>query len=120
LLAAAQGYRGVERRASPRVPKTLEISVQPLDDQMREAGPPFFAITRDISQGGLAFLSGRQLDCEKAVIALQDGIAPGVVCRICNQSVLHGTGIEEVWLANVQFLYVYRRRRKPPPTLDRG
>ena len=109
LVQAGTGYDGSERRSSPRIPKSLEISVQPLAHNLIESGLPFFAITRDISTGGLAYLSSRQAGCEKALISLNDGVAPGIVCRICNESLLHCTGPEKVWLTNVQFLHVDRR-----------
>ena len=110
LGQCAKDYEGPERRASRRVPRTLEITVQPLNDQMAASGEPFFAITRDISQGGLAYLSSRKADFDKAVIAINDGIAPGIVCRICNTSVIHTVGLEEVCLTNVEFLYLYKPR----------
>lgn len=112
LLDATQQYHGPERRASRRVPRTLEISVQPLNDKLAEIGQPFFAITRDISQGGLAYLSSRRADFDKAVVAINDGIAPGIVCRICNSAVIHSSGMEEFCLTNVEFLHVYKRRHK--------
>lgn len=111
LLQSVDSYDGPERRASRRIPRTLEISVQPLDDKMAESGQAFFAITRDISQGGLAYLSSRRADFEKAVISVNDGIAPGIVCRICNSSVIHSCGLEEFSLTNVEFLHLYKRRK---------
>ncbi|QDV47149.1 hypothetical protein Enr13x_70580 [Stieleria neptunia] len=111
LIPSASGYVGPERRASRRVPRTLEISVQPMDLQMKESGRSFFAITRDISQGGLAFLSSQKSDFEKAVVSLNEGIAPGIVCRICHSSMIHSSGPEEVWLTNVEYLHLYRPRK---------
>ncbi|QEF96496.1 hypothetical protein Mal15_05240 [Stieleria maiorica] len=111
LIQSTGGYRGPDRRASRRIPRTLEITVQPLDVQLNEWARPFFAITRDVSQGGLAYLSSQKADFEKAVVSLNDGIAPGIVCRICNTSLVHSLGKEEVWLTNVQFLHVYQRRK---------
>ena len=108
LVQSTKEYGGRERRASRRIPRSLEITVQPLDDQMIEYGEPFFAITRDISQGGLAYLSSRQADFEKAVVAINDGIAPGIVCRICNSSVIHTSGMEKFCLTNVEFLFVHQ------------
>ena len=110
LVQSASGFRGPDRRVAPRIPRTLEISVQPLDVQLVEVGTPFFAITRDISQGGLAYLSSRKADFEKAVVALNEGIGPGIVCRICNTSIIHRSGRDEVWLTNVQFLHLHQRR----------
>ena len=95
-----------QKTASRRIPRTLEIWVQPLNEQLEESGSPFFAITRDISQGGLAYLSSRSADFEKAVVSINDGIAPGIVCRICNSSVIHSSGVEEFCLTNVEFLFL--------------
>ncbi|MDV6029089.1 MAG: PilZ domain-containing protein [Phycisphaera sp. RhM] len=111
LILSSDGYTGHERRASRRVPRTLEISVQPMDVQMKETGRSFFAITRDISQGGLAFLSSQKSDFEKAVVSLNDGVAPGIVCRICHSSLVHSSGPEEVWLTNVEYLHLHRPRK---------
>ncbi|QDV88241.1 PilZ domain-containing protein [Planctomycetes bacterium TBK1r] len=111
LIPSADGYTGPERRASRRIPRTLEISVQPMDLQMKETGRSFFAITRDISQGGLAFLSSQKSDFEKAVVSLNDGVAPGIVCRICHSSLVHSSGPEEVWLTNVEYLHLHRPRK---------
>ncbi|MCO8125200.1 PilZ domain-containing protein [Stieleria sp. TO1_6] len=101
-------HDGVERRQDTRIPSSLEIVVQPLDEQMEELGEPFFAITRDISQGGLAYLSSTFAEFENAVVSLRKGLSPGILCRICNCSVIHTIGIEKVCLTNVQFLAVHQ------------
>lgn len=111
IVDSATDFQGPERRASRRIPRTLEISVQPLDEQLEEAGRPFFAITRDISQGGLSFLSSQRATFKKAVVSINDGIAPGIVCRICNSSVIHSSGSDDVCLTNVEFLFVHKRRK---------
>ena len=107
----AAPYDGAERRKQVRVPKTLEINVQPLDSQLDRVGEPFFAITRDISQGGLSFLCSRKPDSAKAVISLVNGAGPGIVCRICNHSVIDTTSGDNVILTNVQFMHLYRAGR---------
>ncbi|MEO1615185.1 MAG: hypothetical protein AAFV88_05005 [Planctomycetota bacterium] len=106
LQSGTREYVGLERRRKRRLPRTLEINVQPLDDQLNERGDAFFAITRDISQGGLAYLSSQKADFERAIISLNEGLAPRVVCRIRNNSMVHTNGLrEQVWLTNVEFLY---------------
>ncbi|MEM6474190.1 MAG: hypothetical protein AAF802_31925 [Planctomycetota bacterium] len=106
LQSGTREYIGAERRRKRRLPRTLEIRVQPLDDQLNERGDSFFAITRDISQGGLAYLSSRKADFERAIISLNEGLAPRVVCRIRGNSMVHTSGMrQQVWLTNVEFLY---------------
>lgn len=114
LVQSAGNYKGPERRSRSRIPRSLEISVQPLDDQMIESGDPFFAITRDISQGGLAYLSSHAATFSRAIVSLNDGIAPGIVCRICNSSVIHSGGTENICLTNVEFLFVHRPQKPTP------
>lgn len=108
LLRDAHGYAGLERREANRVPRTLEIFVQPLDNQMAPKGDAFFAVTRDISNGGLAYLSSHEVDFEKAVITIKDGAGSGILCRICNHSTVHQCENAQVGLTNVQFLSVWR------------
>lgn len=110
-IQSVSEYTGPERRLSRRIPKSLEISIQPLSESMEQSGKSFFAITRDVGQGGLAYLSSEQADFEKAVISLNDGIGPGIVCRVCGSTVIHSSPKGEVCLTNVEFLYVYRRRK---------
>ncbi|MEM0927586.1 MAG: hypothetical protein AAGJ83_16185 [Planctomycetota bacterium] len=106
LQSGTREYVGPERRRKRRLPRSLEIRVQPLDDQLNERGDSFFAITRDISQGGLAYLSSSKADFERAIISLNEGLAPRVVCRIRGNSMIHTSGLrQQVWLTNVEFLY---------------
>ena len=81
--------------------------MQPLDDQLAAKGESFFAITRDISNGGLAYLSSNEVDFEKAVITIKDGAGSGILCRICNHSTVHHGDNVQVGLTNVQFLSVW-------------
>ena len=111
LAKQAVPYEGVERRKHVRTAKTLEIDVQPLNSRLEHVGEPFFAITRDISQGGLSFLCSRKPDFAKAVISLVDGAGPGIVCRVCNHSVIDTTSGTSVILTNVQFMHLYQANR---------
>jgi c-di-GMP-binding flagellar brake protein YcgR len=46
----------VERRNGTRIAKKLVLSIEPLDAQLRNAGPTFRATTRDFSAGGIGFI----------------------------------------------------------------
>ncbi|MEL6106588.1 MAG: hypothetical protein AAFU85_11140, partial [Planctomycetota bacterium] len=66
----------------------------------------FFAITRDISHGGLAYLSPRKAGFELAVIHMEDeGWSGEVVCRVCHSMLVHTSELEEVYLTNLEYLY---------------
>ncbi|QDT11813.1 hypothetical protein [Planctomycetes bacterium K23_9] len=105
LKASRRKYRGAERRRDRRVPKSVGIVVQPLSPLQSELGREFFAITRDVSRGGLAFLSPRKADYEMAVLSLEDDMTRLVVSRICNCNLIHANELEEVYLTSVEFLY---------------
>ncbi len=105
LKAAQSSYQGPERRRERRIPKSIGIIVQPLTAMQTEAGEEFFAITRDVSRGGLAFLSPRRCDFELVVLSLQHDRSRMVVGRICNCNLIHASEHEEVYLTSVEFLY---------------
>ena len=94
-----------ERRRSKRVPQSIGILVQPLDQYLAELSEPFFAITRDPSQGGLSFLSPQHSSFGFALISPADQGQGEVVCRICNSAIVHETQNEHVYLTNVEYLY---------------
>lgn len=101
---SAVEHRYLERRQSIRVPKSLGISVQPLDKDMRPCEAGFFAITQDISRHGVGYLSPSKADFEMAIIALKDSPERSVLCRICNSTLIRETDQEAVYLTNVEFL----------------
>jgi c-di-GMP-binding flagellar brake protein YcgR len=105
LKASRRNYRGVERRRDRRVPKSVGILVQPLSQDQVSQGDEFFAITRDISKGGLAFLSPRQATFDMAVLSLEEEPSRMVISRICNSSLIFANELEEVYLTSVEFLY---------------
>ncbi|MEM8736126.1 MAG: hypothetical protein AAGG44_17990, partial [Planctomycetota bacterium] len=45
-----------ERRTSRRMPWRASIRVQPLDEDFRPDGEPFYAITSDLSRLGMGFI----------------------------------------------------------------
>ena len=45
-----------DRRNNTRVPRSLVLAVQPLNQQGDPVGEPFKAVTRDVSEQGLGFL----------------------------------------------------------------
>ena len=94
-----------ERRKHRRIPRSLGILVQPLNERHDEIDDAFFAITRDVSPGGLAFLSPHFTDFDVAVISLEEDISRSVVARICGCNLIHASEVEQVYLTGVEFLY---------------
>jgi hypothetical protein len=61
-------YRGPERRRCPRYPLVESVSAIPLDDQLQPTGPPFDAVTRNVSACGVSIISHTR--CEKKYLSL--------------------------------------------------
>jgi c-di-GMP-binding flagellar brake protein YcgR len=105
LKASRRKYRGVERRRDRRIPKSVGIMVQPLSLHQEHLGNEFFAITRDVSNGGLAFLSPFRAEYEMAVLSLEEDPSRMVISRVCNCNLIFANELEEVYLTGVEFLY---------------
>lgn len=86
------------------MPQSLEITVQPLDDDFAPRGESYFAITRDVSEGGLSFLASKSADFEYAMISLNDVVAPAFLCRVCNTSSIDCTGPQKFSLTNLEYV----------------
>ena len=97
--------RGKERRRHKRIPKSIGILIEPLDEDQLTTDRAFFAITRDISKGGLGFLSSEYADYEMVLISREDDPTRAVVCRVCDCCLVHKNEFEEVYLTCVEFLY---------------
>ncbi len=104
-LAANKSPFRIERRKHKRVPRSFGILVQPMDNHHDLLEDSFFAITRDLSPGGLAYLSSHVADFEIAVISLEEDISRSVVARVSNSSLIHASEVEQVYLTGVEFLY---------------
>ena len=59
------------RRASERHPAPLVVSIQPLTANRKPVGQPLAAISRDLSQSGLCFLSDHPLLSDLAEVEIQ-------------------------------------------------
>lgn len=106
LFQEATDYRGPERRDHRRYPRTLGISVEPIDPRENTLAPPFPALTREVSRSGLSFLSSKRADAEMVGIKLQDDRTRVVVCRVCNcECVSNEFGTGGTYLTSVEFLY---------------
>ena len=98
-------YTGPERREHKRAAASVGITVQPLDARQREAAPPFDAVTRDVSTGGLSFINSHRANYEMVAIWRNNDPSRLVVCRVCKSNVIPGLDPELSYLVSVEFLY---------------
>jgi len=97
-------HTGPERRKEQRHPRTINITVRPLD---RHDNPlsQFAAVTRDVSRGGLSFVSFKQTNSESVAISLEDDDSRMAFCRVCRCQEFRGEDGEQAYLTSVEFLY---------------
>ena len=105
LFSSTIHYDGNERRRHKRVPRCLGIVVQPLNDQQSELSEPFFAITRDISRGGLSFVSSQKCTFELASISIENDPTKDVICAVRASNLIVASEVEDVYLTCVEFIY---------------
>ncbi len=55
-IRSARPYTGLERRSDKRRLMAMRVLVQPMDEESREVGVPFTAMTRDISPKGIGLV----------------------------------------------------------------
>lgn len=98
-------YEKDDRRRNKRVPRSIGITVDPIDAEEQPQGEAFFAITRDLSRKGLSFVSPVEAPFEYACITLQDQPGREVICRVCYSNLIVKSEREDVYLTGVEFLY---------------
>lgn len=74
MIVDAQGYYGPEKRADPRYDLAVSVAAVPIDEQFRQAGEAFMAMSRDVSTRGMALYHTRVVSQPLLAIELQ---APG-------------------------------------------
>ncbi len=98
-------YIGPERREHKRACRSVGITVQPLDARQKETAPPFSASTRDVSCGGLSYISSHRANYEMVAIWREHDPSKLVVCRVCKSNFIEGTEPDQSYLISVEFLY---------------
>ncbi len=105
LFESMRKERHRDKRLHKRVPRSIGILVQPMDAEEQANSEEFFAITRDISQAGLSFLSSFESRFEFESIMIADQPGREVICRTCYSSIIVKNQNEDVYLTGVEFLY---------------
>ena len=90
------------RRNSDRLPRSLVLVVQPLDNNLQPVGSPFKAVTRDVSETGLGFLNETPFPTKFVRIGATAQSAAQSVARVCYNKTYFGD--EPVYLVGVEFL----------------
>ena len=67
-LDRAQSHNFADRRISERTTVHLPVVIQPIDSNCHPVGEPFEAITRDVSVGGMGFVTTAELTCEQILV----------------------------------------------------
>ena len=98
-------HTGPERRKEQRHPRTINIMVQPMDAREIHTAPHFAAVTRDISRGGLSFISFQRTNSDTVAISLQDDDSRKAICCVCSCREILGDEGEKAFLTGVEFLY---------------
>lgn len=119
LLQIASLYRGKDRRRGGRYEISLGIRIQPLDGDLVNSGDEFCGITREISRGGMSFVSSYPGNFKFATVSLQNGgfqrgdfqngepqesDSATIVCRVCSTTLIHSNSMEKVFLTNLEFM----------------
>lgn len=89
------------QRNRDRTPRSISISVQPLNEHFHEQGEPFWLVSRDISVAGLGLVSYEAIKCEFVRIGLLNE-SVNVIGRV-----RHNTSIGNkypLYLVGVEFL----------------
>ena len=90
------------RRSSERIPRSLVLVVQPLNNEFQPVGSPFKAVTRDVSEKGLGFLHETPFPTKYVRIGATAQSAAQSVARVCYNKTYFGE--EPVYLVGVEFL----------------
>jgi hypothetical protein len=74
MIVDAQGYYGPEKRTDPRYDLTTSVTAVPIDEEFRQTGEAFLAVTRDVSTRGMALFHTRVVTQPLLAVEL---LAPG-------------------------------------------
>lgn len=90
-----------QKRHHKRTPRTLSISVQPLDDDFQPDGEPFWLVTRDISLKGIGMISSDPIEHQFVRIGLMDESTTVIGQVRHNSSIGHK---HPLYLVGIEFL----------------
>jgi len=91
-----------DRRKINRVPRSLVVSVQPLDNNMQPTGACFKAVSRDISTNGMGFFQNEPFPTSFVRIGPNENSVSQSVARVCFNKAYHGEQVQ--YLVGVEFL----------------
>ena len=89
------------RREHQRVPWRVSLQIQPLDHDFSADGPPFYAISSDVSRSGMGFIYPDPMQHDFARITISDSNV-SVIAKL-----IHSTSIgtdSPLYLVGAEFL----------------
>lgn len=93
-----------KQRKHRREPRSISLQIQPLDLDFCPDGEAFWAVSRDVSNGGLGFINSEPISHEYVRIGLFEEKAT-MIARICHSTSI---GVKyPLYLVGVQFLDEY-------------
>ncbi len=92
----------VERRKYSRVPQSLILNIQPLNNDLQPVGDSFQAITRDVSTNGVGFLYNSPFPTKYVRVGATKHSVSQSVARVCFNKAYYGEKV--VYLVGVEFI----------------
>lgn len=93
-----------KQRKHKRQPRSISLSIQPLDLDFCPDGEAFWAVSRDVGNGGLGFINSEPIQHEYVRIGLFEEEAT-MIARVCHSTSI---GVKyPLYLVGVQFLDEY-------------
>ena len=89
-------------RKVARIPQSLVLCVQPLNNDLKPVGKPFQAITRDVSEDGLGFLYNASFPTKFVRIGPSEHSASQSIAKVCYNRAFYGE--KTMYLVGIEFL----------------
>lgn len=104
LTSGHNEKRAKNKRRNRREPRSVSLRIQPLDLDFCPDGEAFWAVSRDVSNGGLGFINSEPIQHEYVRIGLFEENAT-MIARVCHSTSI---GVKyPLYLVGVQFLDEY-------------
>jgi hypothetical protein len=90
------------RRRFARIPQSLVLCVQPLNNDLKPVGKPYKALTRDVSENGLGFLYNASFPTKFVRVGPSEHSASQSIAQVCYNKAYYGE--QTMYLVGIEFL----------------